>query len=229
LNENPSTPSFSIIIPTLNEEKNLKISVSSVGKRADAEIIVADGGSDDGTLKLAAGLPVKVVEARRGRARQLNAGALESTGEIIIFLHADSVLPLGWDKAVAATFADPRVAGGAFRLKVDSSRILLRLVAFGANLRTLLFHSPFGDQAIFVRRGIWEQMHGYADIPIMEDVEFIRRLKKCGRLKILRLPVTTSPRRWHAEGLLKTTLRNYCIQLAYKAGVPPEWLKLFYR
>src|SRR5581483_7845817 len=149
----------------------------------------------------------------RGRALQMNEGAKRAVGEALLFLHADSRLPPGALDAIATALVDSAVAGGAFRLKIDSSRLFLKVIAAAANLRSRWLGLPYGDQGYFVRREIFEKIGGFKTLPIMEDVDFIRRLKQRGAIVLLDAPISTSARRWAAEGYLYATLRNFALLL----------------
>ncbi len=159
----------------------------------------------------------------------MNLGAAGASGEILLFLHADSRLPTGAFEAVRRTFDDPAVVGGAFRLAIDSPRRSLRMIARAANWRTRLSGVPYGDQGIFVRRAIFNELGGFPDLPLMEDLEFARRLKRKGRVVLLTGPIVTSPRRWEREGVGFVTLRNQLFVLLFFLGVPPARLARWVR
>jgi hypothetical protein len=146
----------------------------------------------------------------------------------LIFLHADTRLTPDGDVAVRRALADPRTAGGCFTAQIDSSAVGMRLIAFGINLRTRLFRLPYGDQALFVRRSVFEAMGGYTRLVIMEDVDFVKRLRRHGRLAVLTARAITSDRRWVANGVLRTTLVNYTAATLYALGVSPERIRRFY-
>ncbi|MBI4715382.1 MAG: glycosyltransferase family 2 protein, partial [Nitrospirae bacterium] len=158
----------------------------------------------------------------------MNAGAAKASGEVFLFLHADTRLPAGGLGMIREALADHEVAGGAFSLAIDSPRPSLRGIARMANLRTRLTRIPFGDQGIFVRREIFDRIQGFPPWPFMEDVAFSRRMKKEGRVAILREKVLTSPRRWEGEGVLYGTLRNWGLLILFYLGVSPFRLKRWY-
>ena len=225
-------PSISIVIPALDEAANLirllpELAVGSPGP----EVIVVDGGSGDGTADaVTASERVHYLAASRGRARQMNAGARVAHGDVLVFLHADTRLPVGALDAVARAMADPRVVGGRFDVRFDTPRPVMRMVAWFINRRSRVSGIATGDQAIFVRRAVFETLGGYPDIPLMEDVELTRRLKRHGHLACLRQKVTTSARKWEQEGVLRTILLMWLLRVLYFCGVEPSRLhRLYYR
>jgi rSAM/selenodomain-associated transferase 2 len=222
------SPRFSIIIPALNESSLIENALFSLPRRADAERIVVDGGSSDDTAALARPLADKVLVAPAGRARQMNAGARAAAGEVFLFLHADSRLPADALDSIAKALEIPIVAGGAFDLAIDSPRWALRLVAWAANRRTRITGVPYGDQGIFVRRSVFESLGGFPEWPLLEDLEFSRRIKAAGTVVILPQPITVSARRWDKEGIGYSTLRNQIFVLLYFLGVSPSRLARWY-
>ncbi|MBI3611397.1 MAG: TIGR04283 family arsenosugar biosynthesis glycosyltransferase [Nitrospirae bacterium] len=220
---------ISLIIPTLNEAGIIVEGLNALPPMKGVERIVVDGGSSDGTAALARPLADQVLITEPGRARQMNAGARAARGDLFLFLHADSHLPEDAFHELLDAVQDPTVVGGAFRLAIDSTRRSLRMVAAVANWRTRLTGVPYGDQGIFVRRSVFERLSGYPEWPIMEDLEFGRRLKKVGKVVLLSNPVTTSSRRWDKEGVWRTTLRNQVFVLLYFFGVSPSRLARAYR
>ena len=222
---------ISVILPVFNESLLLPSVLQSLARYQDGnfEVIVADGGSSDGTLSIAKQFSDKVVLSPKGRGIQMNQGANLAEGEILLFLHADSTLdPKGLD-AIRESLRDDHMVGGAFRLSIDSSHWGLRLVSFGANLRTALSRIPYGDQGIFVRKKVFDRMGGFQDLPFMEELDFFRRLKKEGKVSLLRERIRTSPRRWYREGILKVTLRNQVFLALYYFGVSPHRLVRWYQ
>jgi rSAM/selenodomain-associated transferase 2 len=220
----------SVIIPTLNEEGVIGETLEhlSRSREPEIEIIVSDGGSTDGTLEIA-GRYARMVSSRPGRGIQMNGGAALATGDILLFLHADTILPKDWGERVISAMSDGRVVGGAFSLSVDSERLPHRAIAAAATLRSRIAGLAYGDQGIFVRREVFEEMGGFRDIPIMEDIDFIKRLKKSGRMVLLKDSVKTSARRWEKEGVVYTTLRNWLLISLYHIGVAPERLYKLYK
>ena len=223
-------PVLSIIIPALNEAANLERNLPSLFRACpDAEVIVVDGGSTDGTPDVVSRFPqAKLMVAPRCRARQMNAGAECASGETLLFLHADTTLPSAAPNAVAEALGRLDVVGGRFDVRFDSNRRIFNAVATMMNVRSRLSGISTGDQAIFVRRRVFEAMGGYADIPLMEDIEFTRRLKRQGRSACLRLRVLTSARRWERDGALHTIVLMWVLRLLYFAGVSPARLHGWY-
>ena len=225
-----TTPRLSIVIPALNESANLARLLPDLATReAGAEVIVVDGGSEDDSREVVARVPeARWLASPRGRARQMNAGARASRGDVVLFLHADTVLPEGAGDAIRAALADPGVVGGRFDVRLDSQRPLLAVVAWMMNQRSRLTGMATGDQAIFVRRSVLDALGGYADIPLMEDIELSHRLKRCGRVAALRLRVTTSARKWEREGVVRTIVLMWTLRLLYALGVAPARLHRWY-
>ena len=226
-------PRFSIIIPVLNEAAAIGGTLDRLRRlelSGEAEILVVDGDPAGGTLEAVAGDDVRKIRSPKGRARQMNAGASHAGGEILLFLHADTLLPPDALLLVAAAMADRGAVGGAFDLAFASPRPAFKVIAAVASCRSRLTRIPFGDQAIFLRRDCFQRIGGYREIPIMEEVELMGRIRRRGeRIVIIDRPVLTSPRRWEKEGLLCCTLRNWLLQLLFRFGVAPERLAKLYR
>jgi rSAM/selenodomain-associated transferase 2 len=219
---------ISVIIPTLDEAAGIESAIEAVAALRPHEILVADGGSRDGTPALAAARPCRVVASPRGRAVQMNAGAASATGAILLFLHADTRLPLTAFDDVDRALADPDTVGGRFDVRLDRAGAVYRLIETLMNARSRATRIATGDQAIFVRRRVFEDLGGYAPIPLMEDVEFSRRLKRRGRVACLRTRVVTSARRWEQAGPWRTILRMWWLRALYAAGVSPHRLARAY-
>ncbi len=222
-------PTVTIIIPTLNEAPRLPATLTRLGDRERQEIIVADGGSSDGTLEIAQRFGARVVNSKPGRAIQMNHAAGVAGGGFLIFLHADTQLPDDYLLEVTRILTTQAVSGGAFRLRIRGEKWGFRLIELVTNLRSRLFSTPYGDQALFVAARTFRETGGFLETPIMEDFELVRRLGRSGRIVISPSAATTSARRWKRLGLVRTTLRNWGIVLAYWCGVSPQKLAAWYR
>ncbi|HET7768382.1 MAG TPA: TIGR04283 family arsenosugar biosynthesis glycosyltransferase [Chloroflexota bacterium] len=222
---------ISVVVIALNEAATIDACLErvSVLLREDGpgEVVVSDGGSVDGTAVIAERY-APVVTAPRGRANGLNAGAARATGDVLLFLHADTRLPPRALTAIRDALADARVAGGRFRLAFDVQSVGLRLTQRWINLRDALLGGYTGDQAVFVRRDVFERLGGFAPLPLMEDLDFARRLGRAGRVVRLREVVVTSGRRWRRHGALRTNLRMIVLRWLYYLGVPPGVLAPHY-
>ncbi len=218
-----------IIIPTLNEADRLPGTLASVGRPDDVEIIVADGGSTDATLRIARQGGVRIVSSRPGRAFQMNRAAGRARGRFLLFLHADTRLPERHLAEIETILTRPGTAAGAFRFQIDAPGWGFRLIEIGTNLRARLLGTPYGDQGLFLRASTLRRVGGYREIPIMEDFELVRRLARSGRIVISQLAAPTSARRWKHRGLVRTTILNWTIVLAYWCGVSPNRLARWYR
>jgi rSAM/selenodomain-associated transferase 2 len=216
--------SISVVIPALDEEGRVGASVRSV--RDDAEVIVVDGGSADGTRVEAAAAGAIVIASERGRGAQLAAGARAAGGEWLVFLHADTRLEAGWAGALRSLPA--AVVGGAFRFALDPPRRRYRWLEAGVALRCRLFRLPYGDQGLFARRTAYFAMGGFRPLPLMEDVDFARRLARAGPLAFPALRAFTSARRFERRGMLATSLRNLWLLALYSAGRSPARLARLY-
>jgi rSAM/selenodomain-associated transferase 2/rSAM/selenodomain-associated transferase 1 len=223
-----TTGRISIIIPTWNEADNITHTLQQLGNISDVEIIVADGGSTDNTVELAQTAGAHVINCNAGRGKQMNAGAALASGEVLLFLHADTQLPDDFSEHIWRAMNSENT-GGAFRLRIDAQGWMLRVIEFGANLRSRWLHLPYGDQAIFVRASAFFQMNGFQQWPLMEDFDFCRRLKQIGKMTITPVAVTTSARRWKRLGVLRTTLTNFACVIAFHCGVSPATLARWYR
>jgi rSAM/selenodomain-associated transferase 2 len=224
--------SLSIIIPALNEEQQIgRVLEALLSLPSVSEIIVVDGGSRDGTVELARAYSgVNVVEfGRANRAQQMNAGARCAQSEVLLFLHADVCLPTYTVPVIRQALAKATVVGGCFEFSFpQESSPAFRLYAWGVNLRTRLFRTATGDQAIFVRRAVFDALGGYQDVPLMEDVELFNALKRRGAVAILPQSVIVSPRRWQRHGLLRTGLLMYALRFGYWLDISPATLKSFF-
>lgn len=222
---------ISVIIPTLNEEANIKRAMDSVFGANDyksIEIIVVDGESADDTISIAKSFGAVVIKASPSRAVQMNLGAEAATGKYLLFLHADTVLPRGFDKHIVNTLSRDSVVAGAFELKIDSAGLSTRIVEYGSNFRSRHLKMPYGDQAIFLSAESFHKVGGYKEISIMEDFELIKRLQKRGDIVTVPVPILTSSRRWEKFGAFKTTVINQVVILAYKFGISTERIRRWY-
>ncbi len=218
---------ISVVIPTMNEERSLRRILPPLAARVH-EIIVVDCGSADRTAEVARSYTPLVLSTKRGRGRQQHAGACRACGDVLLFLHADTLVPAGFEKMIRSTLSDPKITFGAFRLGICPTRPALNLIAFAANLRSRALRMPYGDQGIFLRRSDYFRVGGFKDLPIMEDVDLVRRLNRIGRFKLAGGRVETSARRWDKEGAFYTTIRNWSLLLRYLSGQPLEDLQRVY-
>ena len=219
---------ISVIVPVLNEEATIAATLGVLAALAPYEVIVVDGGSVDRTRDIAARSGGQVLSAERGRARQMNRGAARASGEVLLFLHADTRLPDSAFSDIAAALNDPRCLGGRFDVELEGSHRMLKLVGALINYRSRVTKVGTGDQAIFLRREIFLRMGGYPDIPLMEDIALCRALKRMGAVACLRSRVVTSARRWENDGVWRTIVRMWTLKLLYLAGVSPARLRQFY-
>jgi hypothetical protein len=215
---------ISIIIPTLNEEENIEACLASTEGPSRVERIVVDGKSGDRTVEIARSFGAKVISSPPGRGRQMNAGARIASGDLILFLHADTRLPPGYAEIVRAALSLPGIAAGAFEFRLDATSPSLRFIERVANWRSRRLQLPYGDQAIFLRSSLFHAAGGFPDTAIMEDYEFIMGLKKFGRIYTAPYPATTSARRWEKLGTWRATLLNEAVVIAYYLGISPSGL-----
>ena len=224
---------ISVIIPTLNEEKSLPQTLACLSASGVTEVVIVDGGSLDKTISIAEAFCAKtsnarIVTAPAGRARQMNEGAKASQGDILLFLHADTQLPAEARLMIEAALTNPAVGGGRFNVTFTPPSVWGTMISTLMNWRSRLSGIATGDHALFVHRHVFEQLGGFPDIPLMEDIEFSRRLKRTGQIAALHQTVTTSFRRWEQQGPLRTILLMWTLRFLYWAGVSPHHLKSFY-
>ncbi|MHC4843670.1 MAG: TIGR04283 family arsenosugar biosynthesis glycosyltransferase [Planctomycetota bacterium] len=224
---------FSIIIPVLNESEIINSVIENLESQQceyEYEVIVIDADVNCSTIKNIQDTKVVSVTASTGRAHQMNAGAEIARGETLIFLHADTKLPEKALSKIAQILSDNTYVAGAFGLGIDSNSLLLKSVAAWARMRSRMNRIPYGDQAIFIKKDYFEKIGRYNEIPIMEDVDLMRRIKKDGKkIYIFKDRVKTSPRRWEKEGVFYTAMRNQILLALYYLGVSPLKLAKFYR
>ena len=229
----PSRKALSIIIPVFQEEAQIAVTLSELTSQLgnDVELIVADGGSHDRTVELARRFPgVKVVVCQQAnRGWQMNQGAAEASGEGLLFLHADVKLPKDALSSIRQAMLDETVLGGWFQIRFPlEATASLRTVAWGINWRTRLFKTATGDQAIFIRRQIFERIGGYKTFPLMEDIALINAMKRLGRVVVLDETVEISARRWLKFGVWQTVMLMYLLRFGYWLGIDPATLKRFF-
>jgi rSAM/selenodomain-associated transferase 2 len=224
---------LSIIVPVFHEEENIRDLIERLNRLdidKKSEVIVVDGAPEKDTLGAIDGNHVMKISCERGRAKQMNAGASAARGKVLIFLHADTELPVQALAKIHALMERSGYVGGAFDLGIKSNKFIFRVIEKLASWRSRLNRIPFGDQAIFVRREYFNKIGGYKEIPVMEDAELMRRIKKSGDpIWIFPERVMTSPRRWEKEGVVYCTLRNWMLQVLYFLGVSPHKLAAFYK
>jgi rSAM/selenodomain-associated transferase 2 len=227
---------ISVIIPALDEEATLSLAIRSCREAGPCEVIVADGGSRDRTVEIARLKADAVIAARQGRAAQMNAGAAVARGSVLLFLHADTLLPGGSVPAVHVALRDPKVIGGAFRVRLVASpgaaryvRAMLWITGRMIGARAGVARAFTGDQAIFMRAEAFRAVGGYPEIPLMEDVELSRRMRRRGKTVLLPLRVRTSGRRWEAWGPLRTILFMWRLRIGYLLGRTPSRCAEAYR
>lgn len=227
------TPKFSFIIPVWNEDAIISRTIQhvlSLHGSDSAEIIVVDGDPEGRTIKAARHTGVKTAISEKGRGNQMNLGASLAAGEILIFLHADTFLPPDALELIKKAMEDSSCIAGAFDLAIDSDRLAFRLIEKMASFRSRITRIPYGDQTLFIRKTDFLGLGGFRDIPIMEDVELMQRIKKRKeKIRIIGREVLTSSRRWEEEGIAYTTLRNWFLICLYLCGVKPERLIRFYQ
>jgi rSAM/selenodomain-associated transferase 2 len=223
---------ISVILPVWNEASVINHTIAnilSLGHSKDMEIIVVDGSAEGETIRAVQNQEVKKVVSKKGRSRQMNTGASLACGGILLFLHADTFLPKNALQAISSAMQGREFVGGAFDLGIDSPRRIFRLIETAASLRSRITRMPYGDQGIFIRKDYFHAIGGFKEIPLMEDVDLMRRIKKAGdKICILPLRVKTSPRRWEKEGVGRCTLRNWVLITLYCLGFSPEKLAKHY-
>ncbi len=222
------TERISVIVPTLNEEVHLSVALERAAAADNVELVVVDAGSSDHTAQSARERGATVLQTKAGRARQMNAGAKEARGDILLFLHADTLLPLGWDHYVRSTLKIPGVSAGAFQFALDSELPGLRFIERAANFRSRRLQMPYGDQAFFVTRHTFHEIGGFPELHLMEDLEMARRLRRLGRVYTVPVAAVTSARRWEKLGVWRTSLVNQLLLVAYFLGVSPRVLARWY-
>ncbi len=221
--------SISVIIPALNEAATIESTIQSARQGDPLEIMVADGGSEDGTMDEAQQYADRVIACPQGRAHQMNAGAEIAQGDCLLFLHADTILPDGYERYIRDTLFDDRNVCGAFQLRIEGDFRGRRFVEAMTSFRSRWLAMPYGDQALFIRSEDFRRMAGFKDMAIMEDYDFIRRARRLGSIVTVEAFVSTSGRRWERLGVLRTTVINQMMIAGYHVGVSPRKLAEYYR
>ena len=219
-------PYVSVIIPVLADADEAERLVGQIARDPAVEVIVVDGGPDPALDALERHPRVRLIRTPRGRGRQMNAGAAAASGEWLLFLHADSRLPPGWTDHLRHAPLD--ATGGWFRFALDDAAWQARVIERGVAWRVRVFQLPYGDQGLFVRRQVFSALGGFRELPLLEDVDFIRRLVRAGRAFELPVPLLTSSRRWRRDGWFHRSVRNLAIISCYFAGVSPATLARWY-
>ncbi len=233
---------IAVVIPALDEEEQIEGAIETAqaaeassrnsglegAEQVEIEVVVVDAGSRDETVRLAQRAHVRILSSERGRARQLEMGWRAVAADVVLFLHADTRLPLGWAQAVQFSLRRPERAGGAFRLRLDASGRAFRVVEFFVRLRVALMGLPYGDQAIFVRRSVLESMGGLPQVALMEDLDLVRAMKKWGRIQVLPLAVRSSARRYLEDGIVRTVFVHLMALAAWRLGLDRERVAAWY-
>ncbi len=223
-----SLVNISIIIPALNEADQIFQSIERARSTRPHEVIVIDGGSEDETASIAENCDCRVLQSLPGRAVQQNLGASQATGDVLLFLHADCWLAKDALEQIETALAEIQVVGGAFYQHIAADGLVYRLLEAGNALRVRFLKIPFGDQGIFVRRSTFDELGGFPNVRLMEDVLLMRKLRRRSRLVLLRGPLNVSARRWQRHGVIRQTARNWSLLMAQWIGVSPNRLADFY-
>ena len=224
-----TAPQLSIVIPALNEEHSLALLLDDIATlRATIEMIVVDGGSIDDTRNVARRAGARVVETERGRGHQVRVGAEHATAPMLCFLHADVRMPPPARRTLEAIAQAGEHGAWAFRLRIDGTRRAYRAIEWSANTRSSLFALPYGDQGLVIARAQYDEVGGFSDLPIMEDVAIARALRRTGGITLLRASLLVSPRRWERDGALRRSMRNVWLLARYLTGTAPSELARWY-
>ncbi len=219
---------ISIITPVLNEEQQIVSFLDNLQPVSWCEHILIDGGSTDQTRNLINRYPVRLISSPSGRGTQQNAGASAATGDILLFLHCDTRLPENYQYPVRQILAQPGISAGAFQLGIDHPGRWYRLIERGVNLRSRLLSLPYGDQALFMKKSVFQQVGGFPDQPILEDISLLRRLRHLGKIGQAPAAVVTSARRWQRLGIFRTTVINQLMLAGMVAGISSQRLARLY-
>ena len=215
---------ISIVIPTLNEGEQLRRAISLAWQSGADEVIVADGGSTDGSAELLNCEDCILATSTSGRGTQLNAGAAAATGDVLLFVHADNSLVESGCDQIRAVLQDEKVLFGGFKQSIQNDKRIYRWIESGNNLRVKWQGLVYGDQAMFIRRSVFESQGRFPNLVLMEDFEFSKRLQKIGKPILLDGPTYVDTRRWEKTGPVRQTIRNWFLATAYRCGASPEWL-----
>lgn len=218
---------ISIIIPVYNEEITIKKVLGTLPYGEDLEVIVVDGGSSDKTVEFAKQYPIKLIQCLKNRAAQMNEGAKTAQKDMLLFLHADSILEKGSLEAIEESLKDGYL-GGCLKQSIDARKIIYRLIESSGNIRAKIFKVFYGDQAIFVRKDVFFKIGGFDAVALFEDVLFSKKLKKTGRVRVLNNKVFVSSRRWEKNGVMKTTFIYWLLTIGFIFNVSSERLKKIY-
>jgi len=219
---------ISVVIPAVNEAQSIERAINCAHAAGFDEIVVADGGSNDGTPLLASRCGASVVHGARGRAVQQNIGAEHATGDVLLFLHADNFLSAGSGQQVRDCLQDADVLGGAFEQRIEANGAMYRILERGNAARVRWSGLAYGDQSIFMRRATFEQLGRFPEVALMEDVLLMRAFRQRSQPILLPGPVYVNPRRWQRRGIVFQTLKNWSLFTAEKLGASPDRLARFY-
>jgi len=220
---------LSIIIPTLNEAANVSRVVRHAWALNPHELIISDGGSQDGTIELAHNHDCKVIQSTPGRAIQQNMGANLASGDVLLFLHADCWPSPDCSKQISTALSNSHILAGAFHQRIAAEGSFFRLLEFGNDTRVRWFGRAYGDQGIFLRRELFHRLGGFPNVQLLEDVLLMDRIRRHTHPVLLPGPIHVSARRWQRHGIIRQTLRNWCLLSAHSVGVSPNYLAQFYQ
>ena len=218
----------SIIIPALNEAAVIERAITAAWQANAHEVIVVDGGSQDDTVSRAEAADCRVITSSPGRACQQNRGAAQANGDVLLFQHADNWLDYTAVKQIQAALQKPRIIAGAFQQRIAAPGVLYRWLEQGNAWRARCWGLPYGDQGIFVRRQVFEQLGGFPNVRLMEDVLLMQKVRRKRRPVLLPGPIHIDPRRWQRHGIVRQTLRNWTLLTALRLGITPNELARFY-